>query len=73
MAIDQVIIIRMCAECRSEIETITVKKDNMRLFSDEQVWCPRCDAYRAEVRDMAGRREAIQAEINSYPKSKLAG
>jgi hypothetical protein len=72
MPIDEVTIIRMCADCHAEIETMTVKKDNMRLFSDEQVWCPRCDAYRAEVRDMAGRQSAIQQEINSYPSNKPA-
>ena len=70
---DEVTIVRMCAECRSEIEMMQVKKDNMRLFSDEQVWCPRCNAYRDEVRDLAGRQEAIQQEINSYPQNRPAG
>ena len=70
MPIAEVTIVRMCAECHLEIETMTVKKDNMRLFSDEQVWCPQCNAYRGEVRDMAGRLTAIQEEIDSYPLNR---
>jgi hypothetical protein len=62
----------MCKECGTEIETLKVKKDNMRLFSDELVWCPQCQAERPEIRDIAGRREAIQQEQASYPKLKPA-
>ena len=42
MPIDEVSVVRMCGACRSEIETITVKKDNMRLFVDDEVWCEGC-------------------------------
>jgi hypothetical protein len=72
MPIDEVKIVRMCRECRTEIETMTVKKDNMRLFSDELVWCPNCQAERPEVRDIAGRHAAIQKEQGSYPKARPA-
>lgn len=72
MPIDEVKIVRMCRECRTEIETLTVKKDNMRLFSDELVWCPNCQAEKPEVRDVAGRRNAIQKEQGSYPKARPA-
>ena len=70
MPIDQVTIIRMCADCRTEIETMSVKKDNMRLFSDETVWCPTCNADKPEVRDIAGRSKSIEIEIGSYPANK---
>jgi hypothetical protein len=72
MPIDEVKIVRMCRECRTEIETLTVKRDNMRLFSDELVWCPKCQAEKPEVRDIAGRRKAIQKEQGSYPKARPA-
>ncbi|MFQ6030341.1 MAG: hypothetical protein ACE5Q6_22940 [Dehalococcoidia bacterium] len=73
MPIDQVDIVRMCGEHRHVIETITVKKDNMRLFTDEEVWCPECNAYTPEVRDIAGRQESIQQEQQSYPESPTSG
>ena len=72
MPIDEVLIVRLCGHCRSEIETFTVKKDNMRLFSDKSVWCDRCQAQRPEVLDIAGRRAAIQQEQESYPENRPA-
>ena len=73
MPIDQVSLIRMCGECRHEIETISVKKDNMRLFVDEEVWCEVCQANKPEVRDIEGRRVAIQTEQQNYPESPTSG
>ena len=72
MPIDEVSVVRSCRECGAEIETISVKKDNMRLFSDELVWCPVCKEDRPEVRDIAGRRSTIQREQASYPQVKPA-
>ena len=72
MPIDEVKIVRRCQVCRTEMETLTVKKDNMRLFSDELLWCPTCQAERPEVRDIAGLDEAIQKEQRSYPKARPA-
>ncbi len=72
MPIDEVEIVRMCGHCRYEIETFMVKKDNMRLFSDELIWCDRCQAQRPEVRDIVGRRAAIQQEQESYPENRPA-
>lgn len=69
MAINEVDIVRSCGECGTEIETVTTKKDNMMLFSKEQVWCPKCQAERPEVRDVAGRLISIVKERQSYPKS----
>jgi len=73
MPIDQVTIVRMCRDCGTVIETLTVKKDNMRLFSDEEVWCPKCEANKPEIRDIAGRQESIAKEQQSYPESPTSG
>ncbi|HEU0020390.1 MAG TPA: hypothetical protein VFR55_01760 [Dehalococcoidia bacterium] len=72
MPIDEVSVIRRCRECGTEIETLKVKKDNMRLCSDELVWCPRCNAEKPEVRDIAGRQKSIQKEQASYPPLRPA-
>ena len=69
MPINEMIIVRSCGECGTEIETVTVKKDNMMLSTKELVWCPTCQADRPEVRDVAGRLKAIEKEQQSYPKA----
>ena len=73
MPIDQVSIVRMCGGCRHELEVITVKKDNMRLFVDEKVWCDGCQSEQPEVRDIAGRLETIRTEQDNYPISPTSG
>jgi hypothetical protein len=72
MPIDEVSVIRRCRECGTEIETLRVKKDNMRLCSGELVWCPGCNAEQPEVRDIAGRQDSIKKEQASYPPLKPA-
>ncbi len=69
MPITEVNIVSSCGECGTEIETVTVKKDNMMLFTKEQAWCPKCQADRPQVRDVAGRLESIEQEQQSYPKA----
>ena len=69
MPITEVTLVRLCSKCQTEIETFTVKKDNMRMFSDQMVWCPNCESDQPEVLDVAGRREAIRAEQSSYPEN----
>ena len=73
MPIDQVSIVRMCGACRQEIETISVKKDNMRLFVDDRVWCEGCQSEQPEVRDIAGRLDTIRMEQQNYPVSPTSG
>ena len=70
--IDQVTIIRRCSICTNEIETMTVKKDNMMLSSRMLVWCPICEEERPERRDIADRLNTIREEQESYPPSHLA-
>ncbi len=69
MPIDEVNISRRCSNCGTELEVLAVKKDNMMLSSKELAWCPKCQAEHPEVRDIAGRLEAIKAEQASYPHS----
>lgn len=72
MPIDEVSVVRRCRDCGTEIETVAVKKDNMRLFSNELVWCPTCQAEKPEVRDISGREDSIRREQASYPQLKPA-
>ena len=69
MPTNEVEIVSSCAECGTEFETVTVKKDNMMLTTNEQVWCSKCQADRPQVRDMAGRLKSIEEEQQSYPKA----
>ncbi len=69
MPANEVNIVRSCGECETVIETVTVKKDNMMLTTKELVWCPKCQAHRPEVRDVAGRLDSIEKERQSYPKA----
>ncbi len=67
MPITEVTIIRRCSHCRSELGETTVKKDNMRLMVNEPAWCESCGADVPELREVAGRASAVQAERASYP------
>lgn len=69
---DLVTVVQLCGRCDAEVGTFTVKKDNLMLTSKERVWCPVCQLHTPEVRDIAGRRAAIQKEVQSYPKAKPA-
>ena len=69
MPINEVEIVSFCAECGTEFETVTVKKDNMMLTTNEQVWGSKCQENRSQVRDMVGRLKAIEEEQQSYPKA----
>jgi len=69
---EEVTIVQMCGRCHDEIGTFSVNKDNMMLSTNDQIWCSKCEAYTAEVRDIAGRLSSIQREIESYPRSRPA-
>ena len=68
MPITDVDIVSSCAECGTEIERVSVKKDNMMLFTNELLRCPSCNADRLQVRDVADRLDSIEKEQQSYPK-----
>lgn len=67
MPITEVTIVRRCAHCRYQVGVITVKKDNMRLMVTELVWCEQCGADAPELREIAGRDDAVAAEQAAYP------
>ena len=67
MPITEVTIVRRCAHCRYQVGVITVKKDNMRLMVADPVWCDRCGAHAPELREIAGRDDAVAAEQAAYP------
>ena len=66
---DEVTVAQLCGKCSHQISTFTVKKDNLFLTSKEKIWCPICQEDTPEVRDVAGRPDAIEKEIESYPKA----
>jgi hypothetical protein len=67
MPITDVTIWSRCSHCRQVVSETTVKKDNMRLMVSELVWCESCGAETPEVREVAGRQSALEAERASYP------
>ena len=67
MPITEVTIIRRCGHCRYQVGVITVKKDNMRLMVAEPVWCEECGGEAPELREIAGREDAVAAEQAAYP------
>ena len=62
MPIDEVTLVRICGTCGFRIETFTVKKDNMMMFSKEEIWCPECQSDQPELRDVSGRHGSIDEE-----------
>ncbi len=69
MAGDVMTVVQKCGVCGTEIGKLEVKKENMMLSSKAQVWCPKCEAQRPEVRDVPGRQAAREAEVAGLPKS----
>lgn len=65
----EVTVVVSCGECRAELDTYEVKLDNLMLAPNEETWCPECECNRAEVREVAGRRAAVEREIAAYPKN----
>ena len=66
---NEVEVVSSCAECGTEFERVTIKKDNMMLTTKELAWCSKCQADRPQVRDVAGRLKSIEEEQRSYPKA----
>ncbi len=73
MPINEVEIVSSCAECGTECETMTVKKDNMMLTIKELAWGAKCQADRPQVRDVVGRLKSVGEDQQSYPKAVPAG
>jgi len=66
---DQVTVAQLCGKCHAQLSTFDIKKDNLMLTTNDEIWCPHCNENTPEVRDMASRLETIQRETASYPKA----
>ena len=66
---NEVTVIQLCGKCNTQVGTFNIKNDNLMLTSNEKIWCPKCGEDTPEVRDIAGRLEAIKRETESYPKA----
>ncbi|MBS96710.1 MAG: hypothetical protein FI695_05185 [SAR202 cluster bacterium] len=71
MAGDEIEINIFCSknECRAKIETISVKKENMMLTSSETIFCPSCNQDVTEYREITGRNESREEELDTLPAS----
>ena len=69
MAGEEVTILRICGSCGAELESFSVRKENMMLCSDQSIWCPHCKTDTPELRDIAGRLDSIAIEQGSYPSN----
>ena len=65
---DEVTVAQLCGKCHAQLSTFDIKRDNMMLTTKDKIWCPHCNENTPEVRDVAGRQEAIRRETASYPK-----
>ena len=65
---DEVTVAQLCGKCHVQLSTFKIKKDNLMLTTEDEIWCPHCNENTPEVRDVAGRLEAIRRETASYPK-----
>ena len=68
MPSEEVTVAQLCGKCHAQLSTFAIKKDNLMLTTDDEIWCPHCNENTPEVRDVAGRLEAIRRETASYPK-----
>ena len=68
MAEDMVTVIQLCGNCKTELGSFSVKKENLMLTTQSTIWCPTCQADTQEARDVAGRLATIQKEVESHPK-----
>ena len=73
MAGEMATVLRLCKICRTELGRLEVKQENMMLHAEDSVWCPRCKAFRPEVREVEGRPTAIEAERRTYPRPTPTG
>ena len=63
----EVTVTRTCGQCQMLLGTFTAPKENLML-SPRIEWCPKCQANTQVNRDVAGRRDSIKKEIETYPK-----
>ena len=64
-----VTVLRRCGVCHCEIDSYTVKLDNLMLVSREEIWCPDCQAPCPELREVAGKGRRWKRRRPPIPKS----
>ncbi|MCE2404257.1 MAG: hypothetical protein J4F43_03765 [Dehalococcoidia bacterium] len=60
-------VVQKCGVCNEQVGSFSVKQENMMLSSRARVWCPSCQDNTPELRELAGRVESIQREVDSLP------
>jgi DNA-directed RNA polymerase subunit RPC12/RpoP len=66
---NDVTVVQLCGRCNAQLGSFDIKKDNLMLTTKSTIWCPQCGQDTQEVRDLAGRLDAIKQETASYPKA----
>ena len=65
----EVTVLVSCSHCGCELDRYEVKLDNLMLSPRDETWCPQCQASRPGVRELAGRRDAVDRETSAYPEN----
>ena len=60
-----------CSQCGIIVGTVSEKKENMMLSTQDELWCNNCGQDVLTKRDVVGRVDSIKAEVESYPTSVL--
>tara|TARA_B100001750_G_scaffold248599_1_gene282148 strand:- start:11280 stop:11507 length:228 start_codon:yes stop_codon:yes gene_type:complete len=60
-----------CSQCGNIVGTVSEKKENMMLSTQDELWCNNCGQDVLTKRDVVGRVDSINAEVDSYPTSVL--
>ena len=60
-----------CSQCGIIVGTVSEKKENMMLSTQDELWCNNCGLDVLRNRDVVGRVDSINAEVESYPTSVL--
>ena len=62
-------ILQICGECKLVVGSFKVKPENRMLLSKEHIWCPHCQTYTRELRDVAARAATTETEKATYPRT----
>ena len=62
---------QICSQCGDIVGTVSEKKENMMLSTQDELWCNNCGQDVLTKRDVVGRVDSINAEVDSYPTSVL--
>ena len=60
-----------CSQCGIIVGTVSEKKENMMLSTQDELWCNNCGQDVLTKRDVVGRVDSIKAEVESSTTSVL--